>query len=306
MRNCFLFGGSKAEKGAQVTKYSSHLIIKGKADYVFGGGYAIGSGSVSAVSYSAVELIGGVINFLNGGGYAVQQGTVNSSRINIHTDKNSSVTKQLNGGNYLAGPRCSSATQDIQIHLEGKIYGKITLAGYAAFNSSAAIYGKIQFDADEAVLQGDVYKVTELSSPDSTKITQIIGSISREQQNLLKNSMPGIKVIQPSGSSHIAKQSEENRAYPKLAELTENTAYSNTEDADNKRKKYLILFFAVLIIIFILLNSVPKTEKKPVYSSTRITEALQNVRTAIPTDTKKNRLQLSGRPKKHRKLLQLL
>lgn len=283
LRNCFLFGGSKAEKGERVTKHASHLIIRGKADYVFAGGYAIGPGSVSGVSYASVELAGGAVNFLNGGGYAVQQGTVNSSYINITVDKSSSVTKQLNGGNYLAGPRCSAATQDIQIQLEGKIYGKISLAGYTAFNSSAAIHGKIHFDAGQAVLHGDVCKVTELSCPISTKIMQITGSISPGQQYLIKDPMPGIKVIQSPGNSPSSKPPEKNTVSPTLAELNEDEAYSNATETGNKRKKHLILFFAFLIIIFILLNSGQKTEKKPVYSSTRITESLPHEKTVIPT-----------------------
>ena len=138
LMNCLLFGGHKAENGEHTLADTSQIIIRGKADYVYGGGFAIGEGSLAYVKETSVEITGEAA-YVFGGGYAVNHGQVNCDQVNVIVDDKGIVTKEVNGGNSLIGPECNSKITEINLLLAGKINGNVYLGGYAAFNSSICV-----------------------------------------------------------------------------------------------------------------------------------------------------------------------
>ena len=197
LQNCFLFAGSKAEKGEQISRDYSYIVLKGKADYVFGGGYAIGRESTSEVKKSTIELIDGQAAYLYGGGYAVHQGIVNHAQININMNSQSTVSEELHGGSCLPGPESCSTINEINLNLSGKIDGLVSLCGYAAFG--AAIYVKeiIRLNASEARFQGNIYDKRTVGPLGIINIAKITGFLSQKYQKLLHIPFSDIQIIQP-------------------------------------------------------------------------------------------------------------
>ena len=195
MKDCFIFGGSQEDQGKPVVTPSSKIIINGKVDYVYGGGYAIGPGSVSTVLDSTV-VINGQVSHLYGGGYAVQSGAVHSGRIHIQINENGSVDRIVNGGNCLIGPDCHSIIREIDLNITGKVTGNISLGGYAAYNSSTSVHDEIHLTAEGAELSGVIYDGIKLDDKSAITIAKVTGSISSEQQELLKFSEHNIQIIQ--------------------------------------------------------------------------------------------------------------
>ena len=195
MKDCFIFGGSQADQGKPVETLSSKIIINGKVDYVYGGGYAIGPGSESTVLDSTV-VIDGQASHLYGGGYAVQSGAVHSGRIHIQINENGTVDQMVNGGNCLVGPDCHSIIREIDINITGKVKGNISLGGYAAYNSSTFVHDEIHLTAGAAELSGVIFESIKLDEKSAVTISKVTGSISSEQQDLLKFSEHEIQIIQ--------------------------------------------------------------------------------------------------------------
>ena len=237
LKDCFLFGGNKAENRKWVTKITSKIIIKGKADYVFGGGFAIGEESISTVKEATIEVIGGEISYLYGGGYAVHRGTVNSTQINIRTDNKSTIKKLLNGGNYLAGPECHSTINEINLYLSGKINGDILLGGYAAYDSTTRIQNLIRLFASNADLRGEIRDGTTHGFGSTISIENITGSISSEQQKLMRIPFSGIQVIQ---LSPIQSSTESNQNLP-IQKTLDNSVLTNKESTEQVKNQNQII-----------------------------------------------------------------
>lgn len=205
LKDCFIFGGSKSDTGIPVLIPSSQIIIKGSADYVYGGGYAIGPGSISTVQDISIE-IEGKVSYLYGGGYAVQAGTVHSKRIQIYIKENGTINRILNGGSSLIGPDCNSIIREININISGKIAGNISLAGYVAYGSSISIHDIVRFSAKTSELYGEVYDGITIDSKSKVDIKKITGSISPENYSLIKFSNHNIEVFQPEPISEFSEE----------------------------------------------------------------------------------------------------
>lgn len=195
LKNCFLFGGGKAEGGKTVSFPIAGIVLKGKADQVFGGGLAVGPGSVSAVKDIVITLQGGRADELYGGGYGVQGGNVHTDQITVSMDRDSMVYGNLYGGSCLPGPGANASIQEIGLNLSGQIFGNVFLGGYAAFGSAIRVEKSIRFNAADAVFYHEIESVRTAGSGRTVSVPKITGKISEEYKNQLKIPNSGIALI---------------------------------------------------------------------------------------------------------------
>ena len=195
LKNCFLFGGGKAEGGKTVSFPATGIVLKGSADHVFGGGLAVGPGSVSTVKDIVITLQGGRADELYGGGYGVQGGNVHSDQITVRMDRDSIVYGNLYGGNCLPGPDSKASIQEIGLNVSGQIFGNVFPGGYAAFGSAIRVEESIRFNAADAVFYQAIESVRTAGSGSTVSVPKITGKISEEYKNQLKITNSGIALI---------------------------------------------------------------------------------------------------------------
>lgn len=208
LKNCFLFGGGKAEGGKTVSFPVAGIVLKGNADQVFGGGLAVGPDSVSAVKDIDITLLGGRADELYGGGYGVQGGNVHSDRIKVRMDRDSMVYGNLYGGSCLPGPGSRASIQEIVLHLSGQIFGNVFLGGYAAFGSAIRVEESIQFNSADAVFYHEIESVRTVGRMSAVSIPKITGRISEEYKNQLKITNSGIALISKNDPIELPAASE--------------------------------------------------------------------------------------------------
>ncbi len=99
----FLVGGKCTAQPGNVSVDSSELLINGAAEYVIGGGLAMGYGAVSSVKNVNV-IVNGSANYVHGGGYAYNGGRADVSELaNLVLSRTGIVTSALYGGGYASG-----------------------------------------------------------------------------------------------------------------------------------------------------------------------------------------------------------
>lgn len=208
LKDCFLFGGSLSDNGKIVNLAASHIILKGKTDYLFGGGYAIGSGSISTVQSVSIDVNSGKVSNLYGGGYGVHQGIVNSDRINFVVNADASVTGVLYGGCYLSGPESRGGIREINLYLSGKIEGDVSLSGFAGYGSSIRIIEIIRLNAAEAKFTGNIFDKHTVGSMSSVSVTKVTGFLSKEYQDHLHVPYSNIQIIHPKPKPEVSLPAE--------------------------------------------------------------------------------------------------
>ena len=196
LENCFLFGGVRADKGRSNHCISSYITIEGKADHVFGGGYAIGPGSTSMVYDTTIFVCGGKVRCLYGGGYGIQGGTVISDWILIGEAKESCVGS-LNGGSCLPGPKSMSYIKNISFYLSGTITSDVSLSGYTANGSETTIEEYIALDAEKAHFQGRIYDCKTDGAMNNVSIHKITCNIPQKYKDILRIQSSEIQILFP-------------------------------------------------------------------------------------------------------------
>ena len=103
MSNGFIVGGKCNAQYGTVSTDESVLVINGAADYVIGGGLAMGAGSVSSVKNTNI-LVNGSANVVHGGGYAYNGGVADvSGTAYLFLTRSSNIKTAAYGGGYAGG-----------------------------------------------------------------------------------------------------------------------------------------------------------------------------------------------------------
>ena len=284
LEGCMLFGGSKAESGKSTICTSSDLTISGIADFVFGGGHAIGPGSKSIVQNSKITVAGRV-EHLYGGGYAIQGGSVESGRIAIQV--NNYVSKSLNGGSCLPGPESRSVIREISLNISGKVDSEVSLTGYTAYGSTQQVKETIQFIADKAELQGAIVESKTAGDGAVISFGAITGAIAQKHKDLLKIKNSEIKIVPliiPIGEPGEPGKTER----PGDERKPESAPPSSPQSGFPIGKIILIILIVFFLIkVFTGSNNNPNTSKQNTYVMQTTKAPFRTpTKTAVPAKTK--------------------
>lgn len=139
LSNGFLAGGGCIAQPGTVSYDNSELVINGSADYVIGGGLAMGSGTVSSVKDVNI-IINGSSSIVHGGGYAYNGGIADvSGSVNIVLPRTGTVVNTVYGGGYASGSGSSAPVRSAHVIALGKAGSVIENNGLSENGGNAAV-----------------------------------------------------------------------------------------------------------------------------------------------------------------------
>ena len=177
LTNGFLVGGACNAQAGTVSVDDSVLFINGSADFVIGGGLAMGSGVVSSVKNVNV-IINGSANAVHGGGYAFNGGTADVSGLaNLILARTGVVSNALYGGGYATGAGSNAPVSAAHVIALGSAKNLYQSSGLAEMGGSAALgsYNIELINNQTPQIQNPVYQPVQqpIISPDKTLVLYV-------------------------------------------------------------------------------------------------------------------------------------
>ena len=177
LTNGFLVGGACNAQPGTVSVEDSVLFVNGSADFVIGGGLAMGSGVVSSVKNVNI-IINGSAGTVHGGGYAFNGGTADVSVLaDLILTQNGNVGNALYGGGYAAGAGSNAPVSAAHVIALGTVGNLYQNSGMAEMGGSAALgtYSIELINSQTPPNQMPVYDPVQqpVISPDKTTVMYI-------------------------------------------------------------------------------------------------------------------------------------
>ena len=177
LTNGFLVGGACNAQPGTVSVEDSVLFVNGSADFVIGGGLAMGSGVVSSVKNVNI-IINGSAGTVHGGGYAFNGGTADVSVLaDLILTQTGNVGNALYGGGYAAGAGSNAPVSAAHVIALGTVGNLYQNSGMAEMGGSAALgtYSIELINSQTPPNQMPVYDPVQqpVISPDKTTVMYI-------------------------------------------------------------------------------------------------------------------------------------